>query len=178
VHVCSTDRLTHYAAHPSRGSQALNAIGIAPQFRGTSVHDGLRTYQGYSFTHAWCNVHHLRELTFIEEELQQVWAHKMKALLLDMKAEKERAQALGQCELDVLELAQLLCRYDALLAEGYLANPPPPPPRKSVKPTVTRDGIGALSGGADCPCPSWKSHGTHGDKAKQDALRVVLATNS
>src|SRR5215471_19484178 len=62
VHVCSTDRLTHYAAHASRGSQALNAIGIAPQFRGTSVHDGLRTYQGYPFTQAWCNVHHLREL--------------------------------------------------------------------------------------------------------------------
>jgi transposase len=63
VHVCSTDQLTQYAAHPSRGSQALNAIGIAPHFHGTSVHDGLRTYQGYSFTQAWCNVHHLRELT-------------------------------------------------------------------------------------------------------------------
>jgi transposase len=131
VHVCSTDRLTHYAAHPSRGSQALNAIGIAPAFRGASVHDGLRTYQGYSFTQAWCNVHHLRELTFIEEELQQVWARQMKELLLDMKAEKERAQALGQQELDVLVLAQLLSRYDALLTEGYLANPPPPPPKKS-----------------------------------------------
>jgi transposase len=63
VHVCSTERLTHYAAHPSRGRKALDAIGIAPQFRGTSVHDGLRSYQGYSFTQAWCNVHHLRELT-------------------------------------------------------------------------------------------------------------------
>src|SRR5229473_1259240 len=41
VHVCSTDRLTHYAAHPSRGRAALDAIGIAPQFRGTRVHDGL-----------------------------------------------------------------------------------------------------------------------------------------
>jgi transposase len=63
VHVCSTDRLTHYAAHRSRGRQALDAIGIAPQFRGTSVHDGLKSYQGYGFTQAWCNVHHLRELT-------------------------------------------------------------------------------------------------------------------
>ena len=26
VHVCSTDRLTHYAAHPSRGRVALDAI--------------------------------------------------------------------------------------------------------------------------------------------------------
>jgi hypothetical protein len=63
VHVCSTERLTHYAAHQSRGRTALDAIGIAPQFRGTSVHDGLVSYQGYGVTQALCNVHHLRELT-------------------------------------------------------------------------------------------------------------------
>ena len=40
VHVCSTDRLTHSAAHPTRGRTALDAIGIAPAFHGTSVHDG------------------------------------------------------------------------------------------------------------------------------------------
>lgn len=81
--------------------------------------------------HAWCNVHHLRELTFIEEELQQVWARQMKEFLLDMKAEKERAQALGQHVLEVQVLARLLYHYDELLAEGYLANPPPAPPKKS-----------------------------------------------
>jgi transposase len=63
VHVCSTDRLTHYAAHRSRGRAALDAIGIAPQFRGKSRHDALASYQGYAFTQAWCHVHHLRELT-------------------------------------------------------------------------------------------------------------------
>jgi len=131
VHVCSTARLTHYAAHPKRGRTALDAIGIAQAFRGTSVHDGFRSYQGYCFTHAWCNVHHLRELTFIEEALKQPWARKMKDLLLDMKAEVERAKALGQHELDVLVLAHLLRRYDSILAEGYLANPPPRAPSQS-----------------------------------------------
>jgi transposase len=125
VHVCSTDRLTHYAAHPSRGRKALNAIGIAPQFRGTSVHDGFRSYQGYCFTQALCNVHHLRDLTFVEEELKQAWAGAMKDLLLWMKAEVEQAKALGQHELDGLVLAPLLRRYDSLLAEGYQANPLP-----------------------------------------------------
>src|SRR2546421_737719 len=131
VHVCSTDRLTHYAAHPKRGRKALNAIGIAPQFRGTSVHDGLRSYQSYSFIQAWCNVHHLRELTFFEEERKQAWAREMKELLLDMKAEVERAKALGQHEVDVLVLAGLLRRYEEVLAEGYQANPPPAAPSKS-----------------------------------------------
>jgi transposase len=156
VHVCSTDRLTHYAAHPSRGRKALDAIGIAPAFRGTSVHDGLHSYQGYGFTQAWCNVHHLRELTFVEEELKQAWAGAMKELLLDMKAEVERAKALGQHELDVLVLARLLRRYDELLAEGYQANPPPRAPRKSehakrtpgrAKQSPARNLLDRLSGG-------------------------------
>jgi transposase len=156
VHVCSTDRLTHYAAHPSRGREALDAIGIAPQFHGTSVHDALRSYGSYPFTQAWCNVHHLRELTFVEEELQQPWAGKMKELLLDMKAEVERAKAAGQHELDALVLARLLRRYDEILAAGYQANPAPPPPQKSAqgkrkpgraKQSPARNLLDRLSGG-------------------------------
>ena len=156
VHVCSTKRLTHYAAHPKRGRTALDAIGIAQAFRGTSVHDGFRSYQGYSFTHAWCNVHHLRELTFVEEELKQPWARKMKELLLDMKAEVERAKALSQHELDALLLARLLRRYDSLLAEGYQANPPPRAPSQSepskrtsgrAKQSPARNLLDRLSGG-------------------------------
>ncbi len=132
VHVCSTDRLTHSAAHPKRGRKALNAIGMAPQFRGTSVHDGLKSYQSSSFTQAWCNVHHLRELTFFEEH-KQAWARKMKELLLDMKAEVERAKAVGQHEVDVLVLAGLLRRSEEILAEGDQANPPPRVPSKSAQ---------------------------------------------
>ncbi len=151
VHVCSTDRLTHYAAHPSRGRAALDAIGIAPKFRGTSVHDALKSYQGYSFTQAWCNVHHLRELTFVEEELKQPWARKMKDLLLDMKAEVERAKALGQHDLDLLVLADFLRRYDEILTEGYQANPPTPPPKKRApgrpKQSPARNLLDRLSGG-------------------------------
>ena len=156
VHVCSTDRLTHYAAHPNRGRKALDAIGIAPRFRGTSVHDGLKCSQVYAFTQAWCNVHHLRELTFVEEELKQPWARKTKDLLLDMKAEVARAKALGQHELDVLVLAGFLRRYDSILTEGYLANPPPPAPSKSdqskrtpgrPKQSPARNLLDRLSGG-------------------------------
>src|SRR5581483_4987719 len=69
VHVSATDQLTHYAAHPKRGQEALDAIGILPDFQGTSVHDGWTPDQGDACQHALCNVHHLRELTFLEEEL-------------------------------------------------------------------------------------------------------------
>src|SRR5258708_34767491 len=57
----------------------------------------------------------------------------MKDLLLDMKTEAERATALGKYELDVLLLARLHRRYDALLTQGSLANPAAPPPQKPKK---------------------------------------------
>ena len=131
VHVTATERLTHYAAHPKRGGEALDAIGILPNFQGTSVHDGWTPYQGYGCQHALCNVHHLRELTFVEEELKQPWAGQMKELLLDMKDAVEQAQAAGKRELDVLALGRFHRRYERLLAVGYQANPPPVPPKKT-----------------------------------------------
>jgi transposase len=130
VHVCSTEHLTHYAAHPKRGREALKATGMMEHFSGTSVHDGLASYQGYACRHALCNVHHLRELTFVEEELKQSWARRMKDLLLDMKQAVEQARAAGKQELDVLALGRFHCRYDSLIHQGYAANPPPLPPKK------------------------------------------------
>lgn len=130
VPVCSTEQLTHYAAHPKRGREALNAIGIMPTFQGTSVHDGLSSYQTYACGHALCNVHHLRELTFIEEELKQPWARQMKDLLLDMKAAVQQAKVAGQNALDVLALAHFHQRYEQVLAQGYQANPPPEKPKR------------------------------------------------
>src|SRR5260370_765023 len=68
AHVTSTARLTHYAIHPTRGRAATDAIGILPTYTGVSVHDGLGLYRAYTqCRHALCNIHHLRELTFLEE---------------------------------------------------------------------------------------------------------------
>jgi transposase len=80
----------------------------------------------------------------------------MKEVLLDMKAEVERAKALGQHEVDVLVLAGLLRRYEQILAEGYLANPPPAAPSQSepskrapgrAKQSPARNLLDRLSGG-------------------------------
>ncbi|HEU5377740.1 MAG TPA: transposase [Ktedonobacteraceae bacterium] len=70
-------------------------------------------------------------MTFLEEELQQPWAKKMKDLLLEMKTEVERVKAQGSCEMDLLALARLLRRSEEILLEGYQANPPPPIPKKA-----------------------------------------------
>jgi len=119
--------------HVKRGKEALDSIGILADFQGVSVHDGWSSYWQYRGPHALCNVHHLRELTFLDEERQQDWAGEMKELLLDIKVAVDQARAEGRTSLHLLEVADWKARYAALLAEGYQANPPDPPPETSKK---------------------------------------------
>jgi transposase len=128
MHVSATEQLTHYQVHAKRGKEALDEIGILADFHGVSVHDGWQSYWQYACDHALCNVHHLRELTFLSEEQQQVWADQMITLLLDIKAAVEQARAQGRTSLHPLEVQDWKARYEALLDEGYQANPPQPPP--------------------------------------------------
>jgi transposase len=73
AHVSCTPRLTHYAIHAQRGCAATDAIGILPNYRGVRVHDGWKPYRHYTACrHALCNIHHLRELPFIE-----IWCSQM-----------------------------------------------------------------------------------------------------
>lgn len=126
AHVASTARLTHYAIHPQRGRDATDAIGILPAYTGVSVHDGWKPYQTQTqCRHALCNIHHLRELTFLEEQYQQGWATELKRLLCEMKAATEQARRDGQAQLNAAVRDAFVARYDALIAAGLVANPPP-----------------------------------------------------
>jgi transposase len=128
VHVSSTERLTHYGLHAQRGATATTAIGILPGFRGTSVHDGWTPYWHYQeCRHALCNVHLLRELTWVAEHLQQPWAAAMKALLLAMRMAVATARAAGATRLEAGQRTALRARYAALLTDGVAANPVSPP---------------------------------------------------
>ena len=143
AHVASTARLTHYAIHAKRGSEATAAIGILPGYRGVSVHDGWKPYQAQTTCrHALCNVHHLRELTFVEEQYHQPWASDLKELLLEMRSVAEQARAQGQTRLPAPQRDILVARYERLLALGLAANPPPrrrPRQRGRVKQSPVRN---------------------------------------
>jgi transposase len=129
AHVTCTKDLTHYARHSARGATALEAIGILPGYTGVSVHDGWTSYRHYTACrHALCNAHHLRELTFVQEELHQEWAGHLKALLREMRTAVEQARASGASQLDRLIRDGFVARYEALLGDGLARNPQPPPP--------------------------------------------------
>lgn len=135
LHVASTPRLTFYAAHQQRGRAALDAIGVVPHFRGRAVHDGLASYWQYAqCAHALCNAHHLRELTFVEEQLGQPWAKDLKAVLLDGKQAVDAARARGLPSLSAAVKQELDRRYDEILEAGEKANPPPEPTGKRGRP--------------------------------------------
>lgn len=129
THVTCTQDLTHYARHAARGATALEAIGILPGFTGVSVHDGWTSYRHYTACrHARCNAHHLRELTFVEEELHQPWAGHLKALLRQMRTAVAQARTAGATQLEWTARDDFVARYEALLADGVAQNPQPPPP--------------------------------------------------
>lgn len=125
LHVAATAQVTYYQYHEKRGKEATDAIGILPQFQGISVHDSWASYLQYGCLHALCNVHYLRELTFIAEHYKQQWATQMKELLLEIKAQVDLARAQGQAALPRAVRQQYEAHYLRLVEQGIAANPPP-----------------------------------------------------
>lgn len=127
VHSAGTATLTLYRAHPKRGREAIDAMGVLPGYEGVGIHDAYTSYLSYPGRHALCNAHLLRELVAVEEETQAAWAAALRALLLEIKAAATDARASGAAQLDPARIEGFRARYDALLREGEAAHPPSPP---------------------------------------------------
>jgi transposase len=68
LHVASTDTLTAYHLHRSRGRAAVTEFDVLPAFRATVVHDALSVYDAYpDARHALCGAHLARELLAANE---------------------------------------------------------------------------------------------------------------
>jgi transposase len=133
LHVACTAFLTYYEVHAKRGQEAMDAIGILPGFRGTAIHDGLKSYLGYEHSrHGLCNEHHLRELEFIAERYPQDWVPKFGDLLMEIKEAVDLARR-TQPALKEEQVSDFSQRYDELVEQGLLANPPPEPVETQIK---------------------------------------------
>lgn len=122
LHVAGTPNLTYYQIHPRRGSEAMDEMGILPNFKGTAIHDFLPAYLKYKCPHGLCNTHHLRELTFVHEEQGQVWAKHMIDCLLDIKKVVDETKVVTD-SLPEKQIRKFEKRYKGILKEGYEATP-------------------------------------------------------
>ena len=124
LHVTASRELTHYAVDSKRGKEAIDRIGILPNFHGITIHDGLKSYFQYEgCRHGLCNAHHLRELTFFAEEEKAVWAQFLKDLLLSAKTSVEKAKNAGRDCLDYKSRQGIDNLYDEILGGASLMQP-------------------------------------------------------
>ena len=141
LHCASTPELTHYGIHAKRGTVATEALGILPGFSGTAVHDHWKPYFHYECAHALCNAHHLRELTYVHEQYDQAWGQEMIDLLLEAKAVVDASPTHSLNE-HPQQRKRIERRYDEILAQGLVANPPPVPsasePKKRGRPKQSK----------------------------------------
>ncbi len=119
LHSASTESLTAYGLHPSRGQKGMDALGILPNFRGRAVHDHLASYFDYvQCEHALCNAHHLRELTFLIETEKETWAVGMKVLLLEICQQVKASKQAGKERLPPTIKHRYEMTYDRLINQG------------------------------------------------------------
>jgi len=126
LHVTCTENLTNYDVHTKRGKEAMDDIGILPNFEGISVHDHWKPYFKYdNARHSLCNAHHLRELVFIYEQYQQEWAVKMIDLLIEIKEKVDESRP-NKDHLDPSKIKGFENKYDEIIEMGLRDNIPPP----------------------------------------------------
>jgi transposase len=92
------------------------------EFKGISVHDFGKPYEQYNCSHAYCNAHLIRELTFVYESQKQKWACKMIDLLFSIK------EKVDQSKEDFLKKDESLAfikLYEKIIKQGYKKNPSP-----------------------------------------------------
>ena len=121
LHSASTPTLTYYAADPNRGTEAMNRIGILPEFKGIAVHDAYASYGTYKGQHALCNAHLLREIIGLEEmHPNQSWLKRLKNVLLMMKDAVDEAKARDATEVEPKLRARLESTYNGMVNQGLV----------------------------------------------------------
>ena len=128
LHVVCTALLTFYGVHGRRGTEAMDALGVLPHFYLWLVHDHWKAYYKYDALHALCNQHLLRELKFLAEEHQQIWAAELSEFLLEWKV-----NPLTKLGLDEEQFNGAHARFKAIVGKGRGGYPRRQPGQKRAK---------------------------------------------
>ncbi len=121
LHNASNERWTYFYPHEKRGSEAMDAIGILPHFHGTLIHDHWKPYYTYTdCEHALCNAHHIRELEWVIENTEWVWAKNMQNLLLEINVAVKASET---NTIDPILAHRYRKQYHSILRDGIMEMP-------------------------------------------------------
>ena len=141
LHVFSTAKLTSYHIDAKRGGEGMDRLGLLSGFRGALIHDFLASYYRFGCEHFLCGAHLLRELIYLEEQLDQPWAAELIALLVEAKklSDRERDRPEGARRVIGEKTRQRISmRYCQIVLAGLELNPEPPPPPEGRRGRVKR----------------------------------------
>lgn len=141
LHVFSTAKLTSYHIDAKRGGEGMDRLGLLSGFRGALIHDFLASYYRFGCEHFLCGAHLLRELIYLEEQLDQPWAAELIALLVEAKklSDRERDRPEGARRVIGEKTRQRIAmRYCQIVLAGLELNPEPPPPPEGRRGRVKR----------------------------------------
>jgi transposase len=115
VHCARTGKYTLLMAHPRRGRQAIEAMGVLPSFAGVAVHDAWAPYDTYTAPeHQLCCAHAQRELQAVTDAVPQgqwCWAAQAAGALTAMQALASEAIRHGRDAVDPAALAAQVRLY-------------------------------------------------------------------
>lgn len=136
IHVYSSGNITLKILHPKRGSEAIEDIGIIPNFKGVIIHDCWTSYLSYgNCRHGLCGSHLLRELTFIIDSNGYAWARNMKSLLQKTCKTVSKREAK---KLEDDEYKSLQKQYRTLITQGEKELPPIPKKAKGKRGKIAK----------------------------------------
>jgi transposase len=121
LHCVSNDDWTFFFPHEKRGMDAMNAMGVLPNFTGVLCHDHWKPYFRFDCEHFLCNAHHLRELQRAWEQDGQKWAKDTRMLLLEINAAVDGAGGRLPPEASL----EFKHRYRDMLEDAQKECPPP-----------------------------------------------------
>lgn len=134
LHTVSSANWTLYHVHKKRGKEAINDHDILPRYKGTLVHDCWASYflSDYSFDHALCGAHLLRECQGIIDYDDHKWATDMKNLLTEAWTVTKKARK-AKVPIESSKITEWENRYDDILCRGELEWFKPPDPNAPIK---------------------------------------------
>lgn len=129
LHSASNHLWTYFSPHKKRGTEAMDAIGILPTFKGILCHDHWKPYFKYDCTHSLCNAHHIRELTRAWEQDSQYWAKRLREMLEKIN----RAVNDAGGNLSASDSEKYRQEYRVILKEAEKESPPPDETKREGK---------------------------------------------